>query len=816
DQTLAPDPAMAQPDADRPRKQFNLEWIIGTRGLAAAGALAVVIGVIFFLRYAVEQGWIGRLPPLVRCLFGAGFGALLVAAGELARRKVNALAAAGLYAAGIACAYASTYAGYGYFQPPVLSQPVAFVALAAISALGIALSASTRLASVAIVSLVGAYLAPFLMQSQNANPLVFPVYTGVLLATGLLLAAWLRGAFRWVGAAVWWATMLLGGAWAAFSVSTVPVIVILYALAVWTAIHVAHIAAARGALIGDHDDHAPARTPGLRGAGPMLSSFSVTGWATVLMVAGLRHVSPALDWLAPCGMTAATGALSVWLAGHLGVLRSRPRTGAERLGASLALQAGSALIGTVALATSSAGPAAALLWLCMGVGAIAAGRWARAVAACIYGNVLLVIGTARLVLWDSWQSSLFSPTVDVGGVLLSPWTAWAGLAAAAWVGAGWILSIGTARDRRHPWGSVLAGIGVVVACAALVHADSDFSALTWAYIGLAVIVLAVHRVRPQLTLHMMSFALLTVVSLKVAAVDVLGGRTPVDVTRFLGLPLTDSLFLCAGLAAAWSFLALSARARIGTLASAAGRATACAIAAVVMLMLAPLKQDVAVATLVWPWAAVAVLAASAARADRRLHLGAAGLLTALCAAFAWLMAYVVTPGFVQWNLDAAPLAHPGLLGSFAVAFACVAVAMLGMRQGTGALNGPAALIVGAFTLWLATSFEASRLAELLTGSATARGAVVSIWWGLLAVGLLYAGFRRATPGLRYTGLTLLGLAGAKVVLLDMADAPQLARVAGFVTLGLLMLGTAVGYARVIKALDTARPKAGSENQTPAA
>lgn len=808
--------APANVQAPKPAtKPFNLEWIIGTKGLAAAGALAVVIGVIFFLKYAVEQGWISHIPPLVRCLCGVAFGGALVAVGEVARRKVNGLAAAGIYAAGIACAYASVYAGYGYFNPPVIPQTVAFVALALISAMGIALSASTRLVSVAIVSLVGAYLAPFLLRSDNPNPLVFPVYAGALLATGLILAAWLRGAFRWVGRSVWWSTMVLGGMWGAFNIHDHPLIVIGFALAVWAMIHAAHIIAARGQFVTDDQRDEPTPKATFDGSGPMLSSFSVTGWATILMTLALRSINPSLDWLAPCGMTAATGAMAVWLAGHLGVVRNRPRTDAERLGASLALQAASALIGTVALATSSSGPAAALLWLCMGVGAIAAGRWGRALAASIYGNVLLVIGLGRLILWDSWHANLFSPTVDALGVALSPWTAWMTLAAAAWIGAGWIISIGTPTERKSIWGSILACWGVAVLCAGFLHTGSNKVALTWVYIALSVAVLGLHRLRRQLSLHLASFALITMVTLKVAAVDALSGRIPADSPRLLGLPLTPSMGLCIGLAVAWGLLALAARSRIGTDPRALARATGFSIVSIVMLMLAPITQDVDTTHLIWPWAAVAVLAALAARAEPRMLFRPAGMVVAVLASVAWVMAYIFYPGFKSWSIEPFPLTHPGLLSALAVVTACLIVGRFSGREAPDSktidVTPTVCFVTGAFMLWLSTSFEASRVAEIVTGSDQARGAAVSIWWGLLAVSILLVGFRRAVPGLRYAGLSLLGLAGVKVVLFDMAGAPQLARVAGFVTLGLLMLGTAVGYARVAKTLEAAKPKPEAEN-----
>ena len=76
-----------------------------------------------------------------------------------------------------------------------------------------------------------------------------------------------------------------------------------------------------------------------------------------------------------------------------------------------------------------------------------------------------------------------------------------------------------------------------------------------------------------------------------------------------------------------------------------------------------------------------------------------------------------------------------------------------------------------------------------------RRAAVSIWWGLVSVGLIVAGFVARRPLARHSGLALLVLATGKACVFDLAEMPQTWRIASFVGLGLLMLGVAVGYAR---------------------
>jgi uncharacterized membrane protein len=105
-----------------------------------------------------------------------------------------------------------------------------------------------------------------------------------------------------------------------------------------------------------------------------------------------------------------------------------------------------------------------------------------------------------------------------------------------------------------------------------------------------------------------------------------------------------------------------------------------------------------------------------------------------------------------------------------------------------------------------TSLEIARIAGVMSSEPTARRAAVSIWWGLVAVGLIVAGFWRKIPAARHVGLGLLAVATAKAMVFDLSTVPPIWRVASFVGLGLLMLGVAVGYARASARL--ARPNPG--------
>jgi uncharacterized membrane protein len=75
-------------------------------------------------------------------------------------------------------------------------------------------------------------------------------------------------------------------------------------------------------------------------------------------------------------------------------------------------------------------------------------------------------------------------------------------------------------------------------------------------------------------------------------------------------------------------------------------------------------------------------------------------------------------------------------------------------------------------------------------------AILSAFWSLLGLGLLWTGLRRDLRPLRLAGFALLAIAVGKVFLYDMAALDRGYRVLSFVVLGLLLLAGAYAYQRL--------------------
>jgi uncharacterized membrane protein len=183
---IAPPP---QPAAAAPR--MSLEERLGTQWAVWVGGLALVLGGIFLVRYSIEQGLLG---PAVRVTLGALLAFALIGAGEWARRSERLSGIAGLpkahipstlTAAGTTIAYADVYAAYalyGFLAPGAAFILLGLVALATLAA---ALLHGPALAG---LGLVGAYVTPLLVASDQPDYWSLYIYLAVVTAAAFALA----------------------------------------------------------------------------------------------------------------------------------------------------------------------------------------------------------------------------------------------------------------------------------------------------------------------------------------------------------------------------------------------------------------------------------------------------------------------------------------------------------------------------------------------------------------------------------------------------------------------------------------------------
>ena len=121
----APDEALhplslPAPAPSRTREEW--EALIGGKLLNRIGALALIIGVGFFLKYAFDNNWISES---VRVSIGALFGLSLLLVAAKAHAKNFEVFSQGLVGAGIAILYISVFASFNFYR--LVPQSVTFV-----------------------------------------------------------------------------------------------------------------------------------------------------------------------------------------------------------------------------------------------------------------------------------------------------------------------------------------------------------------------------------------------------------------------------------------------------------------------------------------------------------------------------------------------------------------------------------------------------------------------------------------------------------------------------------------------------------------
>lgn len=152
-----------------------VQWFTGI------GVIALVLGMGFYLKYAIDQGWISET---MRVVLGVVAGGLLVWLGELWHKKYSRYAH-GLIACGVAIIYFSVFAAQGYYH--LISSTTAFIFTTLLSLIVYILR--FRYASKAYIglSLLGAYLAPLLFLDRIGEYTILFPYLSLLTVVTILV-----------------------------------------------------------------------------------------------------------------------------------------------------------------------------------------------------------------------------------------------------------------------------------------------------------------------------------------------------------------------------------------------------------------------------------------------------------------------------------------------------------------------------------------------------------------------------------------------------------------------------------------------------
>ena len=155
--------------------QEELEALIGGRLMNRVGALALVLGVAFFLKYAFDNEWITET---MRVLTGIVIGLGCLGGGYRTEKKGFSIFAQGLVGAGIAILYLSLYASFNFYH--LIPQWLAFALMSGVTILTLLQAMYYGSLVVGILGWAGGFLTPFLLSTGESNEAALFTYIALL------------------------------------------------------------------------------------------------------------------------------------------------------------------------------------------------------------------------------------------------------------------------------------------------------------------------------------------------------------------------------------------------------------------------------------------------------------------------------------------------------------------------------------------------------------------------------------------------------------------------------------------------------------
>jgi len=165
-----------------PVKKSNWEFDLGGKIFTGIGAIAIVIGFAYLLRYAFENNLITE--P-VRILLGVLVGALLLFIGQKTRSKTT-LYSHIITASGLTLWYLTAYAATGLYN--LVDWKISAVGMLITAALGTHLALKEDSLGLAALATTGAYLVPTFLDPIEGNAIVWFSYLTIINAMTFFLA----------------------------------------------------------------------------------------------------------------------------------------------------------------------------------------------------------------------------------------------------------------------------------------------------------------------------------------------------------------------------------------------------------------------------------------------------------------------------------------------------------------------------------------------------------------------------------------------------------------------------------------------------
>jgi uncharacterized membrane protein len=189
----------AEPAFKLPEHMRRWEYWLNKLGIAL-----LLFGVAFLFKYSIDQGW---LTPWIRVAFGIALGVVLIVLGLRIYEKKRHFSLV-LLGGGIATFYITGFSAFQLLK--LVSHPVAFGFMIAVTILAFAMSLKQNEATLSLLGVIGGLGTPFLLYTGVGNVPGLVTYTCLILA-GTVGIYFYRGwrSVLWASVIGGWIVMLV-------------------------------------------------------------------------------------------------------------------------------------------------------------------------------------------------------------------------------------------------------------------------------------------------------------------------------------------------------------------------------------------------------------------------------------------------------------------------------------------------------------------------------------------------------------------------------------------------------------------------------
>ena len=187
------------------RNNPDLEKFIGENLVNKIGITVLVLGIAFFVKYAIDQNWIKEAG---RVSIGMGCGIILTGVAHYLRNTYRSFSSV-LAGGGIAVFYFTI--AFAFHQYQLFSQTAAFVIMIVITIFAILLSLLYDKLELAVIAAIGGFTTPFLVNTGSGNYYVLFTYL-LILNMGMVALAYFK---KWqaISVTALFFTLIIYGGW---------------------------------------------------------------------------------------------------------------------------------------------------------------------------------------------------------------------------------------------------------------------------------------------------------------------------------------------------------------------------------------------------------------------------------------------------------------------------------------------------------------------------------------------------------------------------------------------------------------------------